>query len=76
MNPSDRAKNLLIDDFFTKLLEAQKDVYKSYIFGSADHDVEGRERALVKLRAIEEFEASIRSIAQNDEIEKKRFKVL
>jgi hypothetical protein len=75
MNPSDRAKNLLIDDFFTKLLEAQKDVYKSYIFGSADHDVEGRERALVKLRAIEEFEASIRSIAQNDEIEKKRFKV-
>jgi len=75
MNPSDRAKNLLIDDFFTKLLEAQKDVYKSYIFGSADHDVEGRERALVKLRAIEEFEASIQSIAQNDEIEKKRFKV-
>ena len=75
MSPSDRAKNLLIDDFFTKLLEAQKDVYKSYIFGSADHDVEGRERALVKLRAIEEFEASIRSIAQNDEIEKKRFKV-
>ena len=75
MNPSDRAKNLLIDDFFTKLLEAQNDVYKSYIFGSADHDVEGRERALVKLRAIEEFEASIRSIAQNDEIEKKRFKV-
>ena len=45
MNPSDRAKNLLIDDFFTKLLEAQKDVYKSYIFGSADHDVEGKERA-------------------------------
>ena len=75
MNPSDRAKNLLIDDFFTKLLEAQKDVYKSYIFGSADHDVEGRERALVKLRAIEEFEASIRSIADQGEIEKKRIKV-
>lgn len=76
MSPSDRAKNLLLDDFFTGLVEAQKDVYKSYIFGSADHDVEGRERALVKLRAIEEFHASIQSIAQNSEIEKKRFKVL
>lgn len=76
MSPSDRAKNLLLDDFFLELINAQKEVYKSYIFGSADHDVEGRERALVKLRAIEEFEASIRSIAKNDEIEKKRFKVL
>ena len=75
MSPSDRAKNLLIDEFFSKLLEAQKDVYKSFIFGSADHDVEGRERALVKLRAIEEFEASIRSIADQGEIEKKRIKV-
>ena len=75
MSPSDRAKNLLIDEFFSKLLEAQKDVYKSYIFGSAEHDVEGRERALVKLRAIEEFEASIRSIADQGEIEKKRIKV-
>jgi kynureninase len=75
MNPVERAKNLLIDDFFIELLEAQKETYKSYIFGSAEHDIEGREKALVKLRAIEDFEASIRSIAQNDEIEKKRFKV-
>ena len=74
-NKVDRAKNLLIDEFFSKLLEAQKDVYKSFIFGSAEHDVEGRERALVKLRAIEEFEASIQSLAQDSEIEKKRFKV-
>ena len=75
MSPSDRAKNLLIDEFFSELLKAQKDVYKSFIFGSAEHDVEGRERALVKLRAIEEFEASIRSIADQGEIEKKRIKV-
>ncbi len=75
MSPSDRAKNLLIDEFFSELLKAQKEVYKSFIFGSAEHDVEGRERALVKLRAIEEFEASIQSLAQDSEIEKKRFKV-
>ena len=75
MSPSERANNLLIDDFFQELLNAQKESYKSYIFGSADHDVEGRERALVKLRAIEDFEASIQSIAKNSEIEKKRIKV-
>ena len=75
MNTTDRAKTLLGDEFFQELLQAQKESFKSYIFSSAEHDVEGRERALVKLKAIEEFEASIRSIAQNDEIEKKRFKV-
>jgi len=76
MNKVDRAKIYLQDDFFVELLDAHKEVYKSYIFGSAEHDVEGRERALVKLRAIEEFQASIQSIAQKSEIEKKRIKVL
>jgi hypothetical protein len=75
MNKVDRAKIYLQDDFFIELINAHKEVYKSYIFGSSEHDVEGRERALVKLRAIEEFEASIQSIAKDDEIEKKRFKV-
>ncbi len=74
MNKVDRAKQFLQDDFFLELLQAQKEVYKSYIFGSNEDDVEGREKALVKLRAIEDFEASIRSIAQDDEIEKKRIK--
>lgn len=75
MNIEDRAKNLLIDEFFQGLLQAQKDTYKTYIFSSPEHDVEGREKALVKLKAIEDFEASIQSIAQNGEIEKKRVKV-
>ena len=75
MNKTDRAKIYLQDDFFIELINAHKEVYKSYIFGSAEHDVEGRERALVKLRAIEEFEASIQSIADDSEIEKRRFKV-
>ena len=75
MNKQERARNYLMDEFFIELLEAQKDLYKSYIFGSAEHDVEGRERALVKLRAIEEFEASLQSFVQQGEIDKKRFKV-
>jgi hypothetical protein len=74
INKIDRAVTLLQDEFFIELLETQKEVYKSYIFGSNDDDVEGREKALVKLRAIEDFEASIRSIAHDGEIEKKRIK--
>ena len=75
MDATERAKTLLGDEFFQGLLQAQKDSFKSYIFSSAEHDVEGRERALVKLKTLEEFEASIQSIAHNGEIEKKRVKV-
>ena len=75
MNKAERANTYLRDEFFIELIENQKMLYKNMIFGSADHDVEGRERALVKLKALEEFEASIQSIAHNGEIEKKRVKV-
>jgi hypothetical protein len=74
MNKAERAKNYLMDEFFMELLNAQKDLYKSYIFGSAEHDVEGREKALVKLKAIEEFEASLQSLVQQSEIDKRRIK--
>ena len=63
-----------MDEFFMELIDAQKDLYKSYIFGSAEEDVEGRERALVKLRAIEEFEASLQSLVQQSEIDKRRIR--
>ena len=75
MDRSERARTYLTDEFFVELLEAQKNLYKSYVFNSPEHDVEGRERALVKLRAIEDFEASLRSILQQADIDKKRFKV-
>jgi hypothetical protein len=74
MNKAERAKNYLMDEFFMELINAQKDLYKSYIFGSAEHDVEGREKALVKLKAIEEFEASLQSLVQQSEIDKRRIK--
>jgi hypothetical protein len=74
MNRAERANNYLTDEFFVELLEAQKNLYKSYVFNSPEHDVEGRERALVKLRAIEDFEASLRSIVQQADIDKKRIR--
>lgn len=74
MNKAERANNYLTDEFFMELVEAQKDLYKSYIFNSADEDVDGRERALIKLKAIEEFEASLQSLVQQSEIDKRRIK--
>jgi hypothetical protein len=74
MNKAERAKNYLMDEFFMGLVNDQKDLYKSYIFGSAEHDVEGREKALVKLKAIEEFEASLQSLVQQSEIDKRRIR--
>jgi hypothetical protein len=74
MNKAERANNYLMDEFFMELVEAQKDLYKSYIFNSADEDVEGRERALIKLKAIEEFEASLQSLVQQSEIDKRRIR--
>jgi hypothetical protein len=74
MNKAERANHYLRDEFFMELVEAQKDLYKSYIFNSADEDVDGRERALIKLKAIEEFEASLQSLVQQSEIDKKRIR--
>ena len=75
MSRIDRAKTLLRDEFFIEMVENQKELYKNIIFGSAPDDVDSRERALIKLRAIEEFEASFQSIANESEMEKKRFRI-
>jgi hypothetical protein len=74
MNKAERANHYLRDEFFMELVEAQKDLYKSYIFNSADEDVDGRERALIKLKAIEEFQASLQSLVQQSEIDKRRIR--
>jgi len=74
MNKAERANHYLRDEFFMELVGAQKDLYKSYIFNSADQDVDGRERALIKLKAIEEFEASLQSLVQQSEIDKRRIR--
>jgi hypothetical protein len=75
VNKAERANTYLRDEFFIELIENQKILYKNMIFGSADHDVEGRERAIVKLRAIEEFEAELQSLADQPNIEKSRIRI-
>jgi hypothetical protein len=74
-NYPERAARLLADDFFVDVVEKQRQAYISVILNSLDTDIDLRERALMKYKALEEFVASIQSIADDRTIEKKRFNI-
>lgn len=75
-NKQEQAERLLADEFFQAVVKLQQDGYISLILNSSEDDVEVRERSLVKYRAIEEFVASIESMAKQKDIDKKRWKIL
>jgi hypothetical protein len=75
LNKAARAQNLLNDEFFQDVVKAQQELYIYNILNSAETDVDLRERSLVKHRAIQEFVASLESIAAQTEIDKKRWKI-
>ena len=72
MNETERAIALLKDEFFMGVVEKQRLMYISNILDSSDEDVDVRERERLKLKGLEEFIASLRSISANKEIDKKR----
>ena len=76
MNKSERARVLLSDEFLMELVENQKLLYKNNIFNSDENDVELREKSLIKFRAIEEFLASIQAVADDKQIQAKKWKIL
>jgi hypothetical protein len=71
----ERAAALLKDEFFLSVVNRQQELYITNILNSPETDVDVRERTLMKYRAIEEFVASIESIAAQTEIDKKRWKI-
>ena len=75
MNNAERAQAYLTDEFFLDLVEQQKVLYINNIVNSTQEDVEGREMNYLKLRVLDEFVASIQSIADNKLVEGKRWKV-
>jgi hypothetical protein len=75
-NKQEQAERLLRDEFFLAVVKLQQDGYISLILNSSEDDVEVRERSLVKYRAIEEFVASIESMAKQKDIDKKRWKII
>jgi hypothetical protein len=76
MNRAERAKVLLSDDFLMELVENQKLLYKNNIFNSNEDDVDLREKSLIKYRAIEELLSSIQAVADDKQIQEKKWKIL
>lgn len=75
MDEAQRAKNLLNDEFFMVVVEKQRSSYIHNIVNSDLQDADVRESAYLKVRALDEFIATLQSLAQQPEIEKKRWKV-
>jgi hypothetical protein len=70
-----RATTLLKDDFFQDVVKKQRQMYIDTVLNSHEDAIDIRERALQKLRGIDEFIASLESIAATKEIKEKRFKI-
>jgi aminopeptidase C len=75
LNTAERAQAYLQDEFFLDVVEKQRQFYTSNIVNSSAEDVEGREMNYLKLRVLDEFIASIQSIADDKLVERKRWKV-
>ena len=73
MRDSSRASAYLHDEFFLELVENQRLLYKNNIFNSADNDVEVRERNFIKLKVLDELMASIQAVADDKQIEDKKW---
>jgi hypothetical protein len=74
-NPVERAAHLLSDEFFQDVVKKQRELYISNILNSSEDAVDERERALLKLRGLDEFIASLESTAQTVQVVKKRWKI-
>ena len=75
MNNAERAQAYLQDEFFLDVVEKQRQLYISNIVNSTAEDVEGREMNYLKLRVLDEFIASIQTIADDKLVERRRWKV-
>lgn len=75
MNETERAIAFLNDEFFMGVVEKQRLLYISNILDSRDEDVDVRERERLKLKGLDEFVASLKSMSMQKEIDKKRWKV-
>lgn len=75
MRDSSRASAYLHDEFFLELVESQRNLYKSNIFNSADEDVEIRERNFIKLKVLDELIATIQAVADDKQIDDKKWKI-
>lgn len=74
-NAALKAQNLLNNEFFTDVVKMQRELYIRDILDSSPEQGDVRESAYTKIRALDEFIATLESMAKQPEIEKKRFKI-
>jgi hypothetical protein len=72
LNETERAIAFLQDEFFMAVVEKQRLMYINNILDSPDDALDLRERERLKLKGLEEFIASLKSIAASKEMDKKR----
>ena len=75
-NKADRAKNLLIDDFFTEEMQKLRDSCISSIINSRPDDYDVREDSYRKIRVLDEIRAHFEGIAAESQMTEKRWKIL
>ena len=76
MNKSERAKTLLTDEWFKGELESLRIQFIAEILNSRESDIEEREKAYLKVKFLDGIIAHFQSIADSDQIVKKRWKIL
>jgi hypothetical protein len=73
---SQRAKTLLLDDFFKSEMAEIEQAQIDIIVNSAPHEQEEREEAYRMQRAVKAIMSHFQSLSQTDQIEKNRWKIL
>lgn len=76
MNKSERARTLLTDDWFKGELDNLRNGYVSEILNSDPLSIDDREQAYLKIRFLESIIQHFQSIADSEQIVKKRWKIL
>lgn len=76
MDKTQRAKNLIADEFFMGEIEALKNAELAVIVNSQPHNIDEREVAYLKINALQSLIAHFESLAATSEIVKKRWKIL
>jgi len=76
MKKSDWALNLLRDDFFIEMMEELRGVEMTKFLNSDYNDVEIREQAYMRLRVLESIDNHIQGLADQKQIDAKKFKIL
>jgi hypothetical protein len=76
MKKSDWANNLLRDDYFIEMMEELRGVEMFKFLNSDYNDIDQREDAYMRLRVLESIDNHIQGLADQKQIDAKKFKIL